>query len=435
MTPLARGQKSTLSSLGVGISGLKVQVTLRVPAPSTVDLSCFGLDSQGRLSDERYFVFYNQPASPCGSIRAKGAAGSVDQTFELNLAGLPAGIKRLVFTAAIDGAATMKDISTGYVQVGDFSRTAAEFRLQPTDYAGEKALMLIELYWKDEWRLAATGQGFNGGLAALLKHFGGEVAEEKQKPAAVAPVSMAAPVPPPLPAKVSLSKITLTKPGQTHRVSLEKGAGAPAKLIVKASWTDNGDDSDSNDDLDLRVGMLLPDGRMKFIQAPDFAGSFDAMPFARHLGDVTVASLNAPATETVEVNPAIAQRMGGRVGMVFSVYSAVSNGAVSVASLRPIMKMEYGNQVVECAFDFMKIAASKDDTVYSYVIGLAVIDAEGITLEPSGLTSLPGSENTPWLQWTPQGGLNATMDGPAVFKGSLAGKAASFNKNNPRRYI
>ena len=427
MTPLARGQKSTLSSLGVGISGLKVQVTLRVHAPSTVDLSCFGLDAQGRLSDERYFVFYNQPASPCGSIRATGAAGSVDQTFGLNLAALPAGIKRLVFTATIDGAATMKDISIGYVQVGDSSRTVAEFCLQPTDYAGEKALMLIELYWKEEWRLAATGQGFNGGLAALLKHFGGEVAEEKQKPVAVAP--------PPLPAKVSLSKITLTKPGQTHRVSLEKGAGAPAKLIVKASWTDNGDDSDSNDDLDLRVGMLLPDGRMKFIQAPDFAGSFDSMPFARHLGDVTVASLHAPATETVEVNPAIAQRLGGRVGMVFSVYSAVSNGAVSVASLRPIMKMEYGSQVVECAFDFMKIAASKDDTVYSYVIGLAVIDAEGITLEPSGLTSLPGSENTPWLQWTAQGGLSVTMDGPAVFKGSLAGKAAAFNKNNPRRYI
>ncbi|MEZ0387848.1 MAG: hypothetical protein ACAI34_12310, partial [Verrucomicrobium sp.] len=133
--------------------------------------------------------------------------------------------------------------------------------------------------------------------------------------------------------------------------------------------------------------------------------------------------------------PAIAQRLGGRVGMVFSVYSAVSNGAVSVASLRPIMKMEYGNQVVECAFDFMKIAASKDDSVYSYVIGLAVIDAEGITLEPSGVTSPPGSENTPWLQWTPAGGLKVSIDGPAVFKGSLAARAATYNKNNPRRYI
>ena len=431
MTPLARGQKSTLSNLGVGISGVKVQVTLRVPAPSTVDISCFGLDAQGRLSDDRYFLFYNQPSSPCGSIQAKVGAGGVDQTFVLNLPGLPAGIKRLVFAATIDGAATMKDIATGLIQVGDASSVVAEFRLQSADYAGEKALMLVEIYWKDEWRLAATGQGFNGGLAALLKHFGGEVAEEKTSTAPV----VAKPAPPPLPAKVSLSKITLTKPGETHRVSLEKGAGAPAKLIVKATWTDNGDDSDSNDDLDLRVGMLLPDGRMKFIQAPDFAGNFDVMPFARHLGDVTVASLNAPATETVEVNPAIARLLGGRVGMVFSVYSAVSNGAVSVASLRPIMKMEYGNQVVECAFDFMKIAASKDDSVYSYVIGLAVIDAEGITLEPSGVTSPPGSENTPWLQWTPAGGLKVSIDGPAVFKGSLAARAATYNKNNPRRYI
>lgn len=37
--------------------------------------------------------------------------------------------------------------------------------------------MLIEFYRKDEgWRANAVGQGFNGGLDALIVHFGGEVA-------------------------------------------------------------------------------------------------------------------------------------------------------------------------------------------------------------------------------------------------------------------
>lgn len=424
MKALARGQKATLSSLGASPAGLEVAVTLRVPGPSSVDISCFGLDEGGKLSDDRYFVFYNQPASPCGSIKAKGAGGGADQVFSVNLGGLPQTIKRLVFTATIDGTATMKDLSPGSVRVSSSGTPVADFTLQSSDYAGEKALMLLELYWKDEWRVAATGQGFNGGLAALLTHFGGEVAEEKGAPAA----------PPPLPPKVSLSKITLTKPGESHKVSLIKGASAPQKLVVKATWTDNGDDSADNDDLDLRVGLLLPDGRVKFIQAPDFAGSFDAEPYARHLGDVTVASAKEPATETVEVNPAIAQRYGGKVAMVFSVYSAVSNGAVAVASLRPLMKMEYGGQVVECAFDFTKSPVAKNSSVYSYVIGIAVIDGDSITLAPSGMTSAPGSEHTPWLAWDLAGRPSVTMDGPAVFKGQAPSKAAAYNKKNPRRY-
>jgi tellurite resistance protein TerA len=115
---------------------------------------------------------------------------------------------------------------------------------------------------------------------------------------------------------------------------------------------DNGDGDDDNDDLDLRVGILLPNGQMRFIQAPDTPGSFDSMPFVRHLGDVAGASGKEPATETVEVNPALARYYGGTVGLVFSVYSALANGAVSVASMRPKMVMQYGEQVVECDFDF-----------------------------------------------------------------------------------
>ena len=39
--------------------------------------------------------------------------------------------------------------------------------------------MLGDFYLKDVWRFAAVGQGFDGGLDALLKNFGGEVAEEE----------------------------------------------------------------------------------------------------------------------------------------------------------------------------------------------------------------------------------------------------------------
>ncbi|MFJ2439146.1 MULTISPECIES: TerD family protein [unclassified Streptomyces] len=46
------------------------------------------------------------------------------------------------------------------------------------EFTTERAVMLGDFYLKDVWRFAAVGQGFDGGLDALLKNFGGEVAEE-----------------------------------------------------------------------------------------------------------------------------------------------------------------------------------------------------------------------------------------------------------------
>ena len=73
----------------------------------------------------------------------------------------------------------MRQLSTGRVVVFDAGREVAAFAFQGKDFDQERALMLIELYRKgDGWRLSTTGQGFNGGLDALVRHFGGEVAEE-----------------------------------------------------------------------------------------------------------------------------------------------------------------------------------------------------------------------------------------------------------------
>ena len=413
METLIKGQRLALAGLvtanvvHIGISGEGVPL----------DYACFGLDAAGKLSDDRYMTFFNQPRTPCGGVEARADAGEA-AGFHFQLDRLPASIARLVITAAVDGAATLSQLGSGTLRLQDGGRELARFAYAGKDFANEKAVMLGELYRKDgQWRFMAVGQGFDGGLDALVAHFGGEVAQ-------------AEPVAP----KMSLSKISLTKAGQTHKVSLSKGTGAPKKLIVKATWVDNGDGDDDNDDLDLRVGILLPDGRMRCIQAPEKSGSFDVMPHVVHLGDVTSATDRAPATETVEVHPGLAQFYGGTVGLVFSVYSALANGVVSVASMRPKMVMEYGEQIVECAFDFRQSPAAGDDSVYTYVIGLARVSADSIVLEPSGRTSEPDSEATPWLRW--QGdALQLDFDGPVVFKGEDKEDEDDFNADNPRRYI
>ena len=281
MNVITRGQKLTLANLGVQGSApsVSLSVTLDLSGAPDIDVCCFGLDENGKLSDDRYFVFYNQPQSPCGAIAAQGASGGARQTFQIDLSKLPATIKRLVFSATVQGSAAMRQITRGIVRLSSAGTEIAEFQLQGGDYADEKALMLAEVYWKDGWRFAATGQGFAAGLPGLLKHFGGEVAEETVAPPKAAP---AQPPPPPQP-KVSLTKLTLDKPGERKSISLEKGSSQNPIHInlnwdraVKKSFFGGGNEAD----LDLGCMYLLKDGNKGCVQAlgKNF-GSRDREPY------------------------------------------------------------------------------------------------------------------------------------------------------------
>jgi tellurite resistance protein TerA len=406
---ISRGQRIKIAD--IGLSDGRFSIALEMSKGGlTIDAACFGLDAQRKLSQESYLTFFNQPSSPCGGVRM------TDERFEFDLARLPASIDALVMTLAIEGTGEMNRLGGCGAKLERNGKTVATYGFDGSHFKAERAVMLIELYRKDSvWRLSAVGQGFNAGLDALVRHFGGTVAE--------APVV----APPPAP-KVSLSKITLTKAGEKHKVSLVKGANAPKKIIVKAVWTDNGDGED-NDDLDLRAGILLPDGRMAMITAPDRPGSLDAFPYMRHMGDVTEASASEPGVEVIEVNPRIGEFMKGPVAVVFSVYSAISNGAVSVQSLSPRMVMEYGNQVVECNFDFAAAGCyGTDENLYTYVIGLIEFSSDGITLSPSGLTSEPDSEATPWLRRRGDQ-VVVNVDGPQMFKGHFHSQVDPLGAN------
>jgi tellurite resistance protein TerA len=258
-----------------------------------------------------------------------------------------------------------------------------------------------------------VGQGFNGGLAKLAPHLGVEVAEPAPAPAPPPPkptpaLPKAEPAPPPKP--VSLTKVTLTKSGASSRISLDKSAGGVVR--VTATWIDNGDRRSDNDDLDLRAGILMPDGSMHWLAA-SHPGGLTASPFARHMGDVRSATRDAPGTEFIEVDSGISHKLGGPVGLVFSIYSAISNGPVAIASLKPTMTVEYRGNVIRCEYSFPDGKAAKG--VYTYVIATILVDRDELDVKLSGLTSAAGSENTPWI--TRSGtDLTVTFDGSPVFK-------------------
>lgn len=371
-----------------------------------VNLTAFLLTDEGVVIDDSGLVFFNAPdhASGSASFKPPVMEGSRQKhQIDFDLSKLPTGISRISVALTQDqegfGFSSVKGMSCRIVvgcQVVD---------LAPGQFDLETGIIVADIYLRNGASKArAVWQGFASGLAGLCGLYGVEVETPAEAVPAVDPVPAV---------NLTKSVVTLDKPGTTHTVSLLKGAGAPKAIRVSATWIDNGDGQD-NDDLDLRVGILRPDGRMSIIQAPDKGGAFSADPYVLHSGDVVSASASTPGVETVEINPRISELLGGKVALVCSVYSAVANGAVSVASLKPKMRMEYGDQIVDCAFEFKKGFFSS--MVYTYVIGLIEIDQDRIVLSPSGETSRTGSEATPWLSREGYQ-VKLTMDGPQVFKG------------------
>lgn len=214
---ILRGQRQKVSDIVGGNRNFVVGV--RADGPFTADFSLFGLDASGKLAGDEFMVFYNQPQTPCGGVRFVAVGGDAGG-FEFSLSRLAPRVERLVITAAIDGAGTMSQMQQGHLRILDGTREVARFGFKGSDFAAERALMIAEFYRKDGiWRFSAVGQGFNGGLEALVRHFGGEVSDS---PSGAVPASSPA----------RQSPAPAVSAAEAKRVSLEKRIEREAPQLV-----------------------------------------------------------------------------------------------------------------------------------------------------------------------------------------------------------
>lgn len=244
-------------------------VEVSVSGSAVYDYSCFGVDENNQLSDDRYMIFYNQTSSPNGEISYSASPSGAN--FSVNLGALPAKISRLVFTVSIDGSGTMGEISAHTFSLGQ----VLTLSLSGRDFSSERAIISAEIYRKNgKWRLAAVAGGFNGGLRELLKHYGGQ---EAASPSST-------------PSSTSTKPVELRK-GQ--KVQLEKPSG---EIIINLNWHKGqskggflgGLFGGSSGAIDLDLGCLfeLKDGWKGSIQAlGKHFGSLENSPYIALDGD------------------------------------------------------------------------------------------------------------------------------------------------------
>tara|TARA_B100000749_G_scaffold266199_1_gene242012 strand:+ start:169 stop:855 length:687 start_codon:yes stop_codon:yes gene_type:complete len=196
--------------------------------------------------------------------------------------------------------------------------------------------------------------------------------------------------------------ITLTKPNQTATINLKKTSDTN-EIRVSTFWKGAGD-------LDLRAALLLPNGEMHFLDC-NYYGSKDSKPYAKHLGDI----LNTNSgEEVIVVNKDIAKHFGGEVHIVFSVYSAISNGDISIEQLAPSLKIEGAGDDVACDF----YTKGNSGSCYTYTLAVVSFKEDSLTVTSQQLLSPRSSENTPWITLTKEGPTVAYTGNPIFKKGN-----------------
>lgn len=351
---LQRGQRDKLDKY-INING-EIDIEMSINGSANYDFCCFGVDANDKLSDDRYMIFYNQVASPNREISYSGTGTSAK--FIVHLASLPMNINKLVFTVSIDGNSTMRNINSHTVNIGQNGTNMLRLQLSGNDFNQEKAIISIELYRKDVWRINAVARGFNGGLGDLLRSYGGEEIDMSAPPPpapkpVIPPPAPKPTAPPPMPQKINLQK------GQ--KVSLVKGNNGLGEVLINLNWSQPKGFFARPIDLDLGCLYELKNGEKGTVQAlGNRFGSLVQPPYIALDGDDRSGA--SASGENLRINGKMVSQIK-RILVYTFIYDGVANwkgadGIVTVkcpGSPEIIVRMdEYGSNLGLCAIALLE---------------------------------------------------------------------------------
>lgn len=149
-----------------------------------LDISCFLLNKNNTISNEKDFIFYNNPTSGCGSVSylgdntIGGAAANGDEIIHIDLPKLKPEIERVVIAVTIHDSEKHGQkfglVQSAYVKIINRAnnRQLAFFDLSEA-FAQESAVIVCELYRGGaEWKFKTIDGQHAESLSAIAKDYG-----------------------------------------------------------------------------------------------------------------------------------------------------------------------------------------------------------------------------------------------------------------------
>ncbi len=166
MTELVRGGNAPLATP-------RVTVTFSCSAPADLSALLVGQDLRVRSDDD--LIFYNAPSGP-------GVSWS-EHAVDLDLTQVPGDVHAVLIALSLTGT------SFGSIPPPRFAVADVSFVVDRLD--AEQAIVGLEIYRRNGgWKVRAVGQGYAGGLAALVTDYGVNVTEDAAEPAPEPPIGM-----------------------------------------------------------------------------------------------------------------------------------------------------------------------------------------------------------------------------------------------------
>jgi tellurium resistance protein TerD len=184
---LAKGGNVSLSKEAPGLTavavGLGWDVRTTMGADFDLDASVLLVGSNGKVLSDSHFVFYNNLASPDGSVQhtgdnLTGEGEGDDETINVELSTVPGEVEKIVFPVSIYDAPARNQsfgqVRNAYIRVVNRGNDSEIARYDLTEEASaETAMIFGELYrYGGEWKFRAVGQGYANGLAGIARDYG-----------------------------------------------------------------------------------------------------------------------------------------------------------------------------------------------------------------------------------------------------------------------
>jgi tellurium resistance protein TerD len=146
-----------------------------------IDASVFALGNDGKIPDDKYFIYYNNLKSPDGAIEhmgdnLTGAGDGDDEKIVIDMSKISLAIEEIAFVVTIHKASEKKQnfgqIRNSFIRILDSSNAELMKYELDEDFSIETAVQFGRLYKKNnEWRFEAVGAGMKGGLQDYLNKY------------------------------------------------------------------------------------------------------------------------------------------------------------------------------------------------------------------------------------------------------------------------
>lgn len=185
---LRKGDKVTVGFTNI-IVGLGWDPNEGTGAEFDLDVSAIMIDSNRKMPNKDYFVFYNNLVSPDGAVThtgddpdGKSSDGDDDESLLIDLNKVNPSIQEILFVVTINDAIQNKQnfgqVRDSYIRLLDNSNGKEVMKYElGEDFSIETGIEFGRLYRRNnEWKFDASGIGYKEDLAFFLsKYFSGQI--------------------------------------------------------------------------------------------------------------------------------------------------------------------------------------------------------------------------------------------------------------------